>query len=261
MQTWRLHCFTARLGPAGEHDNYAPASVTDLTARGFDIWALGHIHLPAILQAADPFIFYPGNPQGRHPNEQGVRGIRLIDVDEYGRLDSRFIPTSAVVWQRCEVSLTGADTVSQAVTTIAASIEQALDVAKVPCIMRLRLTGRTQLHAELTKQDEFLEELLQDVMTRLPRVWVEQCEVATKPELDLDVLAGSFEFLGEFLRLVDRYRAEPGQLRIRLEPLLADVFHQGNDLSLDDLSDDQLLLWLDEALAQFLQFAGDGGAQ
>jgi DNA repair exonuclease SbcCD nuclease subunit len=55
------------------HDTYAPCSVNDLTAKGYDYWALGHIHQPEVVQE-DPWIVYAGNlPR--------VRGPRMLDRD------------------------------------------------------------------------------------------------------------------------------------------------------------------------------------
>ena len=55
------------------HETYAPCSVADLAARGYDYWALGHIHEYAEL-SRDPWIVFPGNLQGRSVRECGEKG-------------------------------------------------------------------------------------------------------------------------------------------------------------------------------------------
>ncbi|MBP0573578.1 hypothetical protein J8J27_23040, partial [Mycobacterium tuberculosis] len=48
---------------AAEHIAYAPCAVADLVGRGYDYWALGHVHDFSI-RHAQPHIVYPGNLQG-----------------------------------------------------------------------------------------------------------------------------------------------------------------------------------------------------
>ena len=61
-----LHTACGRAG----HENYAPCTPADLAGRGYDYWALGHVHAFEIV-SQDPWIVYPGNLQG--PERQGMR--------------------------------------------------------------------------------------------------------------------------------------------------------------------------------------------
>lgn len=61
------------------HESYAPCSVGDLTAKGYDYWALGHVHQRAIVSQA-PWIVFPGNLQGRSVRETGAKGCALVTV-------------------------------------------------------------------------------------------------------------------------------------------------------------------------------------
>ena len=70
----------ANVGADTGHERYAPCTVDDLAATGMDYWALGHVHTRQVLRSNGPAIVYPGNPQGRHPNELGARGIYIVDV-------------------------------------------------------------------------------------------------------------------------------------------------------------------------------------
>ena len=74
-----LHtCATGRDG----HEPYAPCNVGDLSAKGYDYWALGHIHAAENLApAGDPPICFPGNLQGRHAREVGPKGCTLVTVE------------------------------------------------------------------------------------------------------------------------------------------------------------------------------------
>ena len=61
------------------HDPYAACSIEDLRGRGYDYWALGHVHKREIV-SQDPWIVFPGNLQGRHINEDGPKGATLVTV-------------------------------------------------------------------------------------------------------------------------------------------------------------------------------------
>ena len=74
----------ANVGGNQYHDSYAPCTVSDLANTGFDYWALGHVHTRQMLRETGPTIVYPGNSQGRHPNEPGARGVYLVEVDDHG---------------------------------------------------------------------------------------------------------------------------------------------------------------------------------
>lgn len=84
-----------------EHGNYAPFQLKDLLVKGFDYWALGHIHKRAVI-GEHPTIVYPGNMQGRHKKETGPKGCYLVTLNEY-RSDLEFIETCDVIWERVEI--------------------------------------------------------------------------------------------------------------------------------------------------------------
>ena len=64
-----LHtCASGREG----HDRYAPCSIEGLKAKGYDYWALGHVHIREIL-SEKPLIAFSGNMQGRHVRETGAK--------------------------------------------------------------------------------------------------------------------------------------------------------------------------------------------
>ena len=47
---------------------YAPFQISELVSKGYDYWALGHIHVPTTLNE-QPAIVYPGTPQGHTKKE------------------------------------------------------------------------------------------------------------------------------------------------------------------------------------------------
>lgn len=88
-----------------EHDVYAPFRKNDLLEKGYDYWALGHIHKRQTLHP-DPPIVYPGNTQSRHRNEKGMKGFYDVTLSK-NKVDFTFIPTSAFIYDTLEVSCEG----------------------------------------------------------------------------------------------------------------------------------------------------------
>ena len=78
-----------------EHAVYAPCTVESLVAKGYDYWALGHVHGHAVLRER-PFVVYPGNTQGRSVRELGPKGCVLIDVDDGAVRGVQFVETSVM---------------------------------------------------------------------------------------------------------------------------------------------------------------------
>jgi DNA repair exonuclease SbcCD nuclease subunit len=60
---------TALSGRRG-HAPYAPCDAVSLAHRGYDYWALGHVHQREIVSTA-PYIVFPGNLLGRHVRVEG----------------------------------------------------------------------------------------------------------------------------------------------------------------------------------------------
>ena len=51
------------------------------------------------------FVHHPGSLQGIQPSESGTRGGTLVEVDERGFKSAKFLPFSAVQWDRFEIRL------------------------------------------------------------------------------------------------------------------------------------------------------------
>ena len=91
-------------GSASKEGVYAPFSINDLLDLSYDYWALGHIHKREILYSS-PFIIYPGNIQGRNPNETGAKGAYLITMEKGSESTQEFISTAPIKWKEKRLSL------------------------------------------------------------------------------------------------------------------------------------------------------------
>ena len=96
-----LHTACGRAG----HENYAPCTAADLAARGYDYWALGHVHAFEIV-SRDPWIVYPGNLQGRSIRECGERGAVIVEVADGVVSEVRRVVTDTARWAEVFVDAT-----------------------------------------------------------------------------------------------------------------------------------------------------------
>ena len=133
----------ANVGGNPNHGSYAPCTVADLEDAGMDYWALGHVHTRQTLREQGPTIVYSGNPQGRHPNETGARGVYLVEVDDYGPVRLDFRAVDVVRWASLSLDISGLVGEQELVNDINSLADSVLEAAGGrPVMARLALTGR-----------------------------------------------------------------------------------------------------------------------
>ena len=135
------------------HDNYAPASVESLVAKGYDYWALGHVHAREIVHEG-PWVVFPGNLQGRQVREGGPKGASLVTARGGRVVAVEHRSLDAVRWCSLEVPLAGERELDGAMERVAHKLREALATAGRPIAARIRLTGATDLHEELLARAE-----------------------------------------------------------------------------------------------------------
>ncbi len=136
------------------HENYAPCTVDDLVRRGYDYWALGHVHTRAEL-SREPWIVFPGNIQGRHINEEGARGATLVTVQDGRVTSAEHHPLDVLRWQRLEINATGAAGREAVLNRVRLLLDTALLAAQGRLlVVRVTLWGECQAHADLMESPE-----------------------------------------------------------------------------------------------------------
>ncbi len=90
------------------HAPYAPCTPVQLQDKGYDYWALGHVHTRQVI-AESPGIVFPGNTQGRHIRETGPKGCMLVEIDQRHSCRLTFKPLDVARWERCQVDMSGQD--------------------------------------------------------------------------------------------------------------------------------------------------------
>ncbi len=249
-----LHC---NVGGNPNHDNYAPCTLDDLKLTALDYWALGHVHTRQTLRRHGPAVVYPGNIQGRHPNEDGPRGCMMVDVSEEGNINTRFHPLDVVRWEPTDIDISDIASIDK----LQDAIEQRLDDLAVKAegrdvVCSLTLSGRGTMHAELVRSGA-VEDLLAELRTTAsesPWVWVERIYDATRPEMDLRSRAEADDFLGATLRTAEEALEDREGVR-ELAKVVGEVF-TGRKNGLPAPTDEQVRSWTAEArweLAELLE--------
>ncbi len=219
------------VGPTGPHINYAPFRIRDVENKGFDYWALGHIHKRQILHAADPAVAYPGNPQGRDFGETGPKGCLLVEIEENRPPAIQFLETHSIRFEEVELDLSGEERIdripmriNEAITQIEGYQEQS------SYIVRVRVRGRTSLHTVLKRSGEMqqLAEQFNEGQIHQPNfVLIDRIEVQTNPDIDLDKIRKSGDFIAEILLYIEEFEEEEEKLTGLIESMDEDFVSPG----------------------------------
>lgn len=198
---------TALTGREG-HDEYAPCTVEHLTAKGYDYWALGHVHTREVV-ATEPWIVFPGNTQGRHARETGPKGCTLVTVDDLKVTSVVHRDLDVARWHHLEVDASAAADFDAAVDLVRGGLER-LEGGRLRAV-RVTLTGRSPAHQRLWRErDRFVHEV-RNLANDLGDVWVEKVKLRTRlPDGPDDGAAGLLEDLRRTARLL---RADDEALR------------------------------------------------
>ena len=240
----------ANVGANSAHPNYAPCTVEDLSESGIDYWALGHVHTRQTLKQSAPVIAYPGNTQGRHPNETGARGALIVDVDDSSASRIEFAALDVVRWERGEVDISNIETID----SLDSAIKQTTDNLSVQAedrdvVCRLTLVGRGPLHEQLTATGA-VDDLLDSVRdawnaSGSPWVWVERITDSTRPTIDIESRSKQDDFLGATLKRALLSPNDSDEID-RLTEVVSDVY-TGRRNGLEPPSDEQVSAWAEEA--------------
>jgi exonuclease SbcD len=193
------------LGGMGGHANYAPCSLNDLVNKGYDYWALGHVHQAEVLNER-PHIVFPGNLQGRHVRETGAKGACLVTVEDGEIADLATLHSDVVRWAVVPVGLENSTSIGEATDRVRDALENAVanlaDGRLLAC--RMQLQGRTELHEQLlVTKDHLLAEARSSALGLGDDVaWVEKVVISTEPLIDPKTRAEREDAVGELQRLL-----------------------------------------------------------
>lgn len=237
------------------HEPYAPCNEDELRAKGYDYWALGHVHAREVV-CEDPWIVFPGNLQGRHANETGAKGCTLVTVEDQRIVAVEAVALDVLRWAKPVVDLSAATTWDDAAEAMRGALERAVaEAGNRPLAVRLTLTGRTPLHRRLLGHPDRLIAEAEGAAARAGAdIWIERVVVGTaEPQ---EVAAVASDAVGELLRTVQAVQEDPvhrEQLRQSLTEVLGKLPSAIlAEAGLAEIGDDVLAHLLDDAQAILL---------
>ena len=140
------------LGGAEGHDPYAPCSVGELTAAGFDYWALGHVHRRQVHSQA-PWVVMPGMPQGRDIGESGPKSATLVTIGD--TIGIKEVTTSAVEFRQVQIDATETESDDDLREVLRRRLrEMAGNLESDSAVIRLVLTGRTPRRWQILRDQD-----------------------------------------------------------------------------------------------------------
>ena len=204
-----------------DHDPYAPCKLEDLATRGYDYWALGHIHKSAVL-CQDPWVVYPGNLQGRHAKETGPKGCVLVTVED-GRVQGvEAIDLAVVRWHAAEINLASALTETDLIERLRKGLAGATqDAEGRPTAVRVRLYGATELFDLIEGRSQRLLQTTLEIAGEIAGddLWIEKITNDTTPVKTAAVV--SDDTTTDLYPLLDELSANPETIAAALESELA----------------------------------------
>ncbi len=200
-----------------EHAPYAPCSLSDLTDKGYDYWALGHVHEYKIL-SEDPLVVFPGNLQGRHIRETGPRGALVVTV-ENGKPTVERLFVDTVRWHRIEIDAGPAHSLQDVVRLARDRLETLLRESADgrPLATRVIFTGRSRAHGELFGLETQLRQEILAVANALGdnELWIEKVILDTIPELDAAAIEARSDAIADLQSILAEAGSAP-EIRQRI---------------------------------------------
>lgn len=254
---------TALNGRAG-HENYAPCTVGSLESKGYQYWALGHVHNREVVRE-DPWVVFPGNLQGRHARETGPKGASVVTVEDGRVVSVEHRDLDVVRWVSLMLDVSDASSGNEVVGLLSKALEAEIETAAgLTLAVRVHVSGTSKAHADLSGDPERWKNEFRLAAAHLTGdLWMEKILLRTRTVLDIEALLNRNDPVGEFLRFVRALRGDSqalggllagfDDLRGKLPPefrQLEDALDLENPASLETLLEDAEQLLIPRLLAQ-----------
>lgn len=216
---------TALSGREG-HQPYAPTTADRLTDKGYDYWALGHVHHREIVRES-PWIVFPGNTQGRHARETGAKGCMVVDAEAgIGIQRVEFVATDLARWQHLLIDISGLASEDDLHTAVQSEVRHAQAAANDRILaLRLTLAGRGPLHQVIVSQREAIRAQLAGSIGEASsgHAWLEKVRIRVTAPLDLPRLAERDDPIGLLIRSLAALEQDPAALNALAASVLGDL--------------------------------------
>lgn len=195
-------------GDVGSIDSsYAPMNKSDFLNTEADIWLLGHIHKPEVLNERNPLVFYTGSPHAMSAKEAGEHGPILITINSKTDIQTERILLSPIRYELLSIDVSSCEnkeelrsTITIAVEKSVQSIESTLDYT-LHLIYDLVLEGE---HANLTAFKGWAEGI-EEYQQRFgnTQVTVRKIDLKLTPKIDnLEELAAAPTSVGVLAKTI-----------------------------------------------------------
>lgn len=160
------------LAGAEGHDPYAPCTVAELTAAGFDYWALGHIHRRQVHSEA-PWIVMPGTPQGRDIGESGPKSSTLLTIEKTIKIEE--VPTSVVEFLHIQIDTTDTDSDDNLRDMLRQTMrDTSRNLTSESAVIRLELTGHPRRYWQILRDQDVWEETAAQYARDTGTLWLDK---------------------------------------------------------------------------------------
>lgn len=218
-------CMHCDVDSVGAQYDYSPCRLSDMSGRGVDYWAIGHVHKRAVL-SQNPYVVYPGNIQGRKVTESGEKGCYLVTVDGGRVSELRFVPTQEIVWRDIVVDISGRN-MESVISELRSEVSEG-DIVRITFTGSGELDGMMRLHTEENRG--YLSKVLGCIV----------CEIVaeTSPAIDMEARSAGSDMTAKVIS-AGRELAGSGRDAI-LAVILANPIAARHRDYYEGLSDEQL---------------------
>ncbi len=186
------------------HENYAPCSLDDLISKGYDYWALGHVHKREIV-CEEPLIIFPGNIQGRHIRETSAKGATLVSVDDGGQIEIEECELDVLRWAICKLDIAECETKEAMYEKVRAALEREQDLSSGKTLaLRLQLEGSCPVHAELHAHVQQITEEIRAIAASLGDLWLEKVKFKTSQQKNMAEIVAADSPLFDLLQSLEK---------------------------------------------------------
>lgn len=131
---YHIGLYHGQQGKVQAGQQYAPFSLGEMKAKGYDYWALGHIHQPTVI-SNQPLMIYPGSPLGHTKKEASSAGFLMVETGAEG-WHYQWQALNQVAWTKVTVELaeltTSKELLAQLLTTLTTiSSESAIKLVSI----------------------------------------------------------------------------------------------------------------------------------
>lgn len=233
---------TALAGAEDGHAKYAPAKMSDLLSKGYQVWALGHVHKRGVL-SEDPLVFYPGNTQGRSVRETGPKGCTLVSVQDGVVVSCEQRDLHSARWWVFSIDASGADSTPQIVESVVEKVrEEAGKEGDVILAARVIITGACRAHGEIASDPErWTAEIRSGVSSETGNAWVEKVDFQTSHPFDISTVRTGRDPHSELIRHLSGLSATEevtrflnGELSVLRDKLPREVFSGEGAIEAED---------------------------